>query len=83
MLFMLFMQGLFLKELLLTPILRLCFAIHMGVFLSDVKLGILILIGNMALKIQNDVKIRKTIKKQIYQYFSNAKTSTCRGNSEC
>ena len=33
-----------------------------GGFLQDVKLGILILITNMALKIQNDVRIRKTIK---------------------
>ena len=38
-------------------------AIRTGVFLNDVKLSILILITDMASKIQNDVIISKTIKK--------------------
>ena len=40
------------------------FCYSYGSFLNDVKLGIVILITNMALKIQNDAIIRKTIKKQ-------------------
>ena len=38
------------------------FCYSYGIFLNDVKLGIFRLITNMALKIQNDVIIRKTIK---------------------
>ena len=67
--------GVFSEEFLLTPLLYLCFAIHTRVFLYDVELGILILVTNMALRIQNDVIIRKTIKKQNCQYFGNAKMS--------
>ena len=70
--------GVFSKEFLLTPILYLCFAIRTGVFLNDVQSGILILIANMALKIQNDVKSRKTMKKWICQYFRNAKQQEAR-----
>ena len=53
--------GDFSKEFLVAPVLYLCFAVRTGDFLNNVKLGILILITNMA---QNDVIIRKTIKKQ-------------------
>ena len=42
--------GSFSTEFLTTTILYLCFAICTGVSLNDVKLGILILIRNMALK---------------------------------
>ena len=50
--FLLFAQEFFSKEFLITPVLYLCFAIRTGIFLNDVKLGILILITNMALKIR-------------------------------
>ena len=60
-------------EFLLTPVLYLCFAIRTGVFLNDVKLGILILVTNMALEIQNDVIIRKTIKKTNLPIFRQCK----------
>ena len=64
----------FQKEFLLTPVIYSCFAILTGDFLNYVKLGILILITNMASKIQIDVRIRKTIKKEICQYFGDSKT---------
>ena len=56
---------LFSEEFLITLVFYLCFAIRTGVFLNDVKSGILTLITNMALKISNDVRIRKQSKKQI------------------
>ena len=60
----------------MTPVLYLCLAIRTS-FLNDVKLGILILITNMALKIQNDIIIRKTIKNK-FANISAGKVSSLR-----
>ena len=59
--FLLFVREFF-KRILADSRTLFVFCYSSGAFLNDVKLGILILITNMALKIQNDVIIRKTVK---------------------
>ena len=63
--FLLFVWEFFKGILANSHILFVFFAIRTGVFLKDVKLGILILIMNITLKIQNEVIIRKKSKNKL------------------